>query len=80
MSKRPGWPPRNLAERTRARAATFYTWRGGLGRPEKVQLPFSDDLIRTFSVDSSGVWEVFEDGRVQFAGRSDLLRQIHDLG
>lgn len=45
-----------------------------------VHLPFSDDLIRTFSIDSSGVWEVFEDGRVRLAGRSDLRRQIHDLG
>jgi hypothetical protein len=45
-----------------------------------VHLPFSDDLIRTFAIDSSGVWEVFEDGRVQLAGRSDLLRQIPNLG
>ena len=45
-----------------------------------VHLPFSDDLIRTFSIDSSGVWEVFEDGRVELAGRSDLIRQIPSLG
>jgi hypothetical protein len=45
-----------------------------------VHLPFSDDLVRTFSVDSAGVWEVFEDGRVQLAGRSDLQRQIPKLG
>lgn len=45
-----------------------------------VHLPFSDDLIRTYSIDSSGVWEVFTDGRVQLAGRSDLRRQIPNLG
>jgi len=45
-----------------------------------VYLPFSEDAIRTFTIDSAGVWEVFEDGRVQLAGRSDLLRQIPDLG
>jgi len=45
-----------------------------------VHLPFSDDLIRRFSVDSSGVWEVFEDGRVQLARRADLRRQIPKLG
>lgn len=45
-----------------------------------VHLPFSEDLIRTFSIDSAGVWEVFEDGRVELAGRADLLRQIPELG
>ena len=45
-----------------------------------VHLPFSEDLIRTFAIDSAGVWEVFEDGRVELAGRADLLRQIPELG
>jgi len=45
-----------------------------------VHLPFSEEVGRTFSIDSSGVWDVFEDGRVELAGRSDLLRQIPDLG
>ncbi len=47
-----------------------------------LHLPFSDDLFRfrTFAVDSAGVWEVFDDGRVELAGRSDIRRQIPDLG
>jgi hypothetical protein len=45
-----------------------------------VHLPFSDDLIRTFSIDSSGVWEVFDDGRVKLADRSDFHKQIPNLG
>jgi hypothetical protein len=45
-----------------------------------VHLPFSNDLIRTFSIDSSGVWEVFDDGRVELVGRADLQRQIPKLG
>jgi hypothetical protein len=45
-----------------------------------VHLPFSEDVIRTFTIDSAGVWEVFEDGRVELAGRADLLRQIPELG
>jgi hypothetical protein len=46
----------------------------------KVHLPFSDDLIRTFSIDSSGVWEVFDDGRINLASRSDFHKQIPNLG
>ena len=53
---------------------------GGYLRTNAVHLPFADDLIRTFAVDSAGVWEVFEDGRVELAGRQDLVRQIPDLG
>ena len=53
---------------------------GGYLARNEVHLPFSDDLVRTFSVDSSGVWEVFEDGRVELAGRADLHRQIPNLG
>jgi hypothetical protein len=45
-----------------------------------VHLPFSNDVIRTFSIDSSGVWEVFDDGRVELVGPSDLQRQIPKLG
>lgn len=45
-----------------------------------VHLPFSEDVSRTFSIDSTGVWDVFEDGRVELAGRADLLRQIPNLG
>jgi hypothetical protein len=48
-----------------------------------VHLPFSedvDDATRAFAIDSAGVWEVFEDGRVELAGRADLLRQIPELG
>jgi hypothetical protein len=45
-----------------------------------VHLPFSDDLIRKFSIDSSGVWELFDDGRVELVGRSDLHHQIPNLG
>ncbi len=45
-----------------------------------VHLPFSEDLIRSFSIDSSGVWELFEDGRVELVGRSDLHQQIPNLG
>jgi len=48
-----------------------------------VHLPFSEDvndMTRTFTIDSTGVWEVFEDGRVELAGRADLLRQIPKLG
>jgi hypothetical protein len=53
---------------------------GGYLTRNAVHLPFSEDLIRTFSIDSSGVWEVFEDGRVELANRSELLRQIPELG
>ena len=49
-------------------------------RVNAVHLAFADDLIRTFAVDSSGVSEVFEDGRVELAGREDLMRQIPELG
>jgi hypothetical protein len=52
----------------------------GYLRANAVHLAFATDLIRTFAIDSSGVWEVFEDGRVELAGRADLLRQIPDLG
>lgn len=45
-----------------------------------IHLPFADDLIRTFSIDSSGVSEVFEDGRVVIAEHADLLKQIPNLG
>jgi hypothetical protein len=47
-----------------------------------VHLAFSDDLFenRKFAVDSSGVWEVFEDGRIHLAGASDLQRQTPNLG
>jgi hypothetical protein len=53
---------------------------GGYMVRNAVHLPFSDDLIRTFAIDSSGVWEVFEDGRTQIAGPADLRRQIPSLG
>jgi hypothetical protein len=54
----------------------------GYLRDNAVHLPFADDLVRfrTFVVDSSGVWEVFDDGRSQLANRRDLLRQIPNLG
>lgn len=45
-----------------------------------VHLPFAEDLIRTFTIDSSGVSEVFEDGRVEIAGHIDLVSQIPNLG
>lgn len=45
-----------------------------------VHLPFSDDVIRTFSIDSTGVWEEFDDGRVELVGSADLRRQIPNLG
>jgi hypothetical protein len=54
----------------------------GFLQSNKVRLTFSDDLFedRTFAIDSAGVWEVFEDGRVQMATRKELERQIPDLG
>jgi hypothetical protein len=53
---------------------------GGYLTRNAVHLPFSEDLVRMFSIDSSGVWEVFEDGRVKLASPQDLNRQIPDLG
>jgi hypothetical protein len=52
----------------------------GYQRVNTVHLSFGDDLDRTFTVDSSGVWEDFEDGRVQLADRQALLKQIPGLG
>lgn len=49
-------------------------------RINTVHLAFAGDLIRTFVVDSAGVWAVYEDGRVELAGRQDLMRQIPKLG
>jgi hypothetical protein len=49
-------------------------------RVNAVHLAFANDLIRTFAIDSSGVWEEFEDGRILLADRVDLLRQIPNLG
>jgi len=44
----------------------------------QIQLAFADDLLRHRSVviDSAGVWEVFEDGRIHLATREELERQI----
>jgi len=44
-----------------------------------IHLPFSEE-IPTFAIDTAGVWAVYEDGRVELAGRADLLRQIPELG
>lgn len=52
----------------------------GYLRINAVHIAFADDLIRTFAIDSSGVWEQFEDGRVRLADKQDLLRQIPNLG
>ena len=51
-------------------------------RTHHIALPFPNDLIlvRTFSIDAGGVWEVFEDGRIQIATRAELERQIPALG
>lgn len=49
-------------------------------RINAVHIAFADDLIRAFAIDSSGVWEEFEDGRVRLADRQDLLGQIPNLG
>ena len=51
-------------------------------RANHVALAFADDLVhsRTFAIDSAGVWEVFEDGRIQLATRKELERQIPMLG
>lgn len=63
------------------RSATLPTFNlsGYLAR-NAVHLPFADDLGRTFAIDSSGISEVFEDGRVIIAGSADLARQIPHLG
>jgi hypothetical protein len=44
----------------------------------QINLAFADDLLRHRSVviDSAGVWEMFEDGRIQLATRQELERQI----
>ncbi len=44
----------------------------------QVALAFAEDLfrVRSFAIDSAGVWEVFEDGRIQLATRRELDRQI----
>jgi hypothetical protein len=52
----------------------------GYLRVNGVHIPFSEDLARTFAIDSGGVWEVFEDGRVQLATLKELHRQIPELG
>jgi hypothetical protein len=51
-------------------------------RANRIATPFANDLIqvRTFTIDSGGVWEVFEDGRIQLATRAELERQIPGLG
>lgn len=51
-------------------------------RANHVALAFGNDLFhsRTFAIDSAGVWEVFEDGRIQLATRKELDRQIPMLG
>jgi hypothetical protein len=51
-------------------------------RANHVAIAFSNDLARarTFAIDSAGVWEVFEDGRIQLATRNELERQIPMLG
>ena len=51
-------------------------------RANEVALAFPSDLVdfRTFAIDSAGVWEVFEDGRIQLATRKELERQIPTLG
>lgn len=47
-----------------------------------VRLAFADDLFRhrRFEIDTAGVSEVFDDGRILLASRSELMRQIPDLG
>jgi hypothetical protein len=52
----------------------------GYLRENAVYLPFADDLERTITIDSMGVWEEFQDGRIQLANLQDLLRQIPSLG
>jgi hypothetical protein len=54
----------------------------GYLRANHVALAFANDLVhfRTFAIDSAGVWEVFEDGRIQLATRKELERQIPMLG
>jgi hypothetical protein len=51
-------------------------------RANHVALAFANDLVhfRTFAIDSTGVWEVFEDGRIRLATRMELKRQIPMLG
>lgn len=48
----------------------------------QVEFAFPNDLIhfRTFAIDSGGVWQVFEDGRIQLATRRELEQQIPMLG
>lgn len=67
------------AKRERSETLPAFDLAGYLTR-SAVHLPFAEDLIRTFSVDTSGVWEVFEDGRVELAGHVDLMMQIPHLG
>lgn len=73
--------PMTGAQTEHAEALPAFDLAGYLAR-NAVHLPFSDDLFRfrTFAIDSSGVSEMFEDGRVELVGRSDLVRQIPDLG
>lgn len=51
-------------------------------RSNEVHIAFAEDLFlhRTFAIDSTGVWEVFEDGPIQIATRKELERQIPLLG
>ena len=67
-----GWTERSQAVRP-------FDLSGYLTR-NSVHLPFSTDLVRTFAFDSSGVSEVFEDGRIQLADGPELMRQIPKLG
>lgn len=54
----------------------------GYLRTNRVAFAFPSDVIhfRTFAIDSAGVWELFEDGRIRLATRADLERQIPELG
>jgi hypothetical protein len=52
----------------------------GYLRVNAVHIAFADDITRTMAIDSSGVWEVFEDGPIRLANRQDLRRQIPNLG
>jgi hypothetical protein len=51
-------------------------------RANQIALPFPEDVVRSrsFVIDSAGVWEVFEDGRIALATRAELERQISLLG
>lgn len=53
---------------------------GGYLRRHGVFLAFAESMARRFEIDTTGVLEVFEDGRVELLSRADLNRQIPDLG